>query len=176
MYATAQSPYYPLEKGQVTFFRYGDAFNQGNQQLTMKIQVQDETEQIGGNEYLVMETSYGSPGSYQLASKVYARATGGGVVSMENVEAEEQVLLEGPYTVGKTWQQVSDGQTSTLKIVAIQGTLETPAETLTQCLVVESTSERTTGRSYYQRGMGLVAITLIVEGKEQVLVYRVAAE
>ena len=167
--AFAQSEYFPLSTGQVSYLRYSDDFNNGDASLQMKMKVLEETKTIDGKEYFVLENSYGSGYDLSVISTSYMREAGDGkVVGMWEENPEEQVFLQKPYRVGNSWDIINMGVASTSTIVDVSGAIAG----FSGCLVLEVDSDGTVVRSYFKEDVGLVAMSMMIEGKETLMVYR----
>ena len=171
-HSNAQDSYFPLEKGKVSIFKYNELFNRGDSTLSFKLTILEETKQIKGKEYFIVEASYESEISHSSLSISYMRrGENGSIFALETEESEETIFLDKPYTIGKSWQQVANGVTVNAKIVNDKGSIKVPGKTFTNCLVIETENSGVTIHSYFQENTGLVATVMIAEGQETVMTY-----
>jgi hypothetical protein len=174
-YIYCQSNYYPLEKGQVFTFAFGDDFNNGDSGLRSKIEFLESTTTINGKEYFVSQNSFGKDGNFTVVGKFYTRIGQNGSIYVLDSEdsSKESLTLDQPLSVGKSWEQSNMGTNTTVKVVDMNGSIKTPNKTYSNCLVLESIEQGNTYRSYFQKDVGSVAITMVVGGEEKVFTYLV---
>lgn len=172
----AQADYFPIEKGQTLTYAYGKELYQGAyDKMRIKVRVLDEEKTIEGEEYFVSETSTGSGDQYSVISTMFIRISDkGDVIVREKADAEESVMLKAFPTAGDTWTGISNNLLTKMKVVDEKGSITTAGKTFDNCLVVEQLSENgTTMRSYFKKGKGIVATSVITEGSEKVFIYLV---
>lgn len=172
-YSLGQSSYFPLKKGTTMTYAYGKELYQGQNvdisQLRMTVKILEETKVINGNEYFISETSAGTP---MPATKAFLRVNDqGAIVGIEDGATEESVMIKQPLEVGDSWTTSKGGMTSTSEVVALNGSIETPAETFTNCLVVASSENGTQTKAYFKEDVGMVAIQVVMGGSEKLFVY-----
>ena len=171
--SNAQSAFFPLKKGEVQIYKYTDAFNMGNNDLRFKTETLNTTESINGKEYLVVQSSYGSKEPYNLVSTQYMRILDNGSIMGVEKNESEQYFLEYPLIVGKSWTQIANGVTVTMKIVDLNGSIQASGKTYSNCLVLEMNSTDNRTKSYFQEDRGLVAMAMIVDQEEKLFIYRI---
>lgn len=171
----SQSSFFPLDPGKVYTLKYSETFNDKDEDQMLKTEVLSETEQINGKEYAVVETSYGPDGNYTVVSLIYMRTSEDGSIVTLNTkdQSKEQLFLSYPLEVGKTWENVTETYSTTIKIVDLNGSITTPNKTYTNCLVLESIMGSTKTRSYMKKDMGTIATTVFVDNEEKLMVYTV---
>ena len=70
--------------------------------------------------------------------------------------------------VGDTYSSQNNGIT---KITDLNATIKTPISTYNDCLVLETNENQTITRTYYKRNIGIIATTLVKDGKEMIFIY-----
>ncbi|MEQ8358839.1 MAG: hypothetical protein RH860_05075 [Cytophagales bacterium] len=171
----AQNDYYPLKKGKTWIYQYSDDFisASGNQS---RIKILEEQEIIEGKRYYVLQTSIGDENQFDVLQTSYLRNGENGLVyGLANAKmAKEHILIaEHPLEIGKTWTAEADGQKSSSVISGTNEKLITPEKTFNHCLVIETEMGDARIRSYFQKGVGLVASTLILPEGEKLMQYLV---
>jgi hypothetical protein len=105
----------------------------------------------------------------------HVRVGSGGEILTLNTSAEEPieeiVFPTMPFKVGETWNSSSNGIMGKSTITNLNATLKTPLQTFSNCLVVKTKSASGESRSYFQKGVGMVALALIVDEEEKLMVY-----
>lgn len=174
-YSFGQSSYYPLKKGETLTYAYGKELYQGQNidvsQRRMTVKILDEPQAINGKDYFVVETT-----SNGVATDVksYLRVGGdGAILGIQEGETQESIIMKKSPAVGDTWVTNRGGIQSTSSILELDGTIKTPAKTFENCLVLESVQNGSTTKGYFQRGLGMVAITMIVGDLEKLFIYMV---
>jgi len=172
----AQSEFFPLEKGQVHIYNYAEPFNSQASGQSSKTEILSTTKEINGKTYLVSQTSMGSNGDYTLISSSYLRnGKNGSVVGLESTSSKEELVMlpEGPLTKGQSWEMVTGGVSSTSTVIDLHGQVDTPAKRYSDCLVVEMKNAQGTIRSYSKKGIGMVALAIVINGEEKLMSYLV---
>ncbi|MEL7147037.1 MAG: hypothetical protein AAFO69_11760 [Bacteroidota bacterium] len=172
-YSFGQSSYYPMEKGKSYTYAYGkelyESMNVDVSKLKMTVSFLNETKAINGKEYIVSQTSSGGM-TPDFTS--YARVKSDGtIVGFEEGETEEFTFLTKSPKVGDSWSRTKDGAKSTSKVVDLSGAVKTPTKSYADCLVLESTENGATTRAYFKRGVGMVAVTVLMAGEEKLFIY-----
>ncbi|MEM6829787.1 MAG: hypothetical protein AAF551_04675 [Bacteroidota bacterium] len=170
-----QSSYFPIKKGTTLTYAYSDELYKGQSvdvsQLKMTVKVLNETQSINGKDYFVSETSTGG-----LAPdfKSYIRiGNDGSILSMEEGETEESLMMKKSPTVGDSWITNKKAGESKNKVVGLDGTIKTPAGTYTNCLVLEIFENGTMSKGYFKENLGMVAVSVMMGGSEKLFVYLV---
>lgn len=176
-FTVGQSDYFPIEQGSVYTYAYSKALYEGQNfdvsNLSMTVEVLDETKVIDGKEYYVSQTST----SFTSPQKAYMRVAGDGSIYVIQEEGgEEAVMMSNSPAVGDTWDTYKGSGKVEGKVIALDGTVKTPITTYTGCLVLEYTENGATSRGYFYPGKGMVAVTVLIEGKEMLFVYLISEE
>jgi len=66
------------------------------------------------------------------------------------------------------YDQTQDGSS---KVLDLNATITTPTTTHSNCLMVEVAASESTTRVYYQKNIGMVATTMIMDGSEKIFIY-----
>ncbi len=165
--------YYPLQKGQVRIYKYTETFRTEPDQ-TFKMEVLNDTKTINGKVYFVVESSLSSKGEYNLITTTHTRINDkGAIFAIGDQDQEEMVFPTEPITVNQTWENTANDKITTTKVINLSGSIETPAKIFKNCLVLEITSDNGIVHSYSQKGVGLVAMSLIIEKEEKLFTYLV---
>lgn len=174
-FTNAQSNYFPIEPGMELVYAYSDMFNQGDAALRSKTTMLKEKKTLNGKAYIVNQTSYGSNGNFQVIASSYARkADDGTVYVLPDSKEKEFVMMSANPKTGDVWTRKSDdGKNLEMKVISTSKSVKTPVKTYSDCLVLETTEAGTTLRSYFKNDVGMVAIFMVVEGKEQLFTYLV---
>ncbi len=172
-FAKAQNDYYPLEKGKTWIYKYTEDFNSASGSLS-KIQILKKTEQINGKTYFILQTSIGEEGQFDVLQTSYLRnGENGQVLGFANIgSSKEDILIpEGPLEVGKIWKAEAEGQESTSTLIGTSEKLITPFKTFENCLVIETEMADAKIKSYFQKGKGLIASSLVLPDGEKLMQY-----
>jgi hypothetical protein len=171
--AFGQNPYYPLKKGTIQIFKYSNTFSTTAEQKA-KIEFLPETIEINRDSYFVYEMSLGSEGNYEPVQKTYIKnGDNGSIIGIINTESTEEAVMfpEKPWKVGTTWTSEIMGMSTTGTIIEMAGSIKTPETTFTDCLVIEYDFGESKTISYFQKDVGLVAVSILSEGKEKLVQY-----
>ncbi len=172
-YGFAQNAYYPLKKGKTWIYQYSDDFISASGSQS-RIKILEEEEIIEGKRYYVLQTAIGDENQFDVLQTSYLRNGENGLVyGLANAKmAKEHVLIaEGPLVKGKSWTAEADGQKSSSVISGTNEKLITPEKTFNHCLVIETEMGDAKIRSYFQKGVGLVASTLMLPEGEKLMQY-----
>jgi hypothetical protein len=168
-----QNPYYPLEKGQVQIFKYGDDFLSSPDQKA-KIEILNDMKKIEGKEYFMNQSSLSTGGDYNIMQTVYVRDGNNGsifgIIDLNN-PTESVMFPERPWKVGTSWTSESMGMSSIGTIISLNGSIVTPEKTFTGCLVIEYQLGETKTLSYFQKDVGMVAVSMSIEGEDKLVQY-----
>ena len=173
-FSIGQSNYFPLEKGTSFTYGYGTELYQGAfDGKRFKMDILSTTKTISGKEYLILQTSTGSDNNYSVVATSYVRiGKGGSLYTIEDLDEQEHVTIQGSPKKGDTWPSKNGKLTSVIKVVDVSGSIKTDGKTFTNCLVLEQTVEDGQKmQSYYKEGLGMVAITIFMQGSEKLFVY-----
>lgn len=176
-YTRGQSSYFPLEKGKTLTYAYGSELYQGEyQDIRMKVTILPTTEVMNGKEYFISETSSGSGGNYTVHATSYVRmGKDGSIIGMQDKAGEESTVIQASPTIGSTWSSRDGQRTYTATVTDLSGTITTATEAYSNCLVVEqATEDGIITRSYFKKGVGMVATTVIKDGSEKIFIYLVS--
>jgi hypothetical protein len=169
----AQHPYYPLKKGAVYTYAYSKTFYEGQgidvSKMNMHVKTLNETKAVNGNTYMITETSTGM-GTDALRSYIRQKPDGS-VAGMTEGEKTESIFLPASPSKGDTWTSSTGGAKAKVTIIDLDGSIRTPLKDYTGCLVMESSQDGMATRSYFQKGVGLVAISMVIGGDEKLFVF-----
>ena len=170
-YSYGQSPYFPVEKGTTQTYAYGSEMYAGTpyEDYTVKVRVLNDTQMIDGKEYLVSESAMGGKSGDPLVTTTYMRVGDDGTIyGKTDKEAAEEVFMKENPAVGDSFVSQSGGLT---KVTDMSGSIETPTDAYSDCLVVESEENGMMLKSYFQKNVGLIATTMVDEGNEKIFFY-----
>ncbi len=170
---SAQNKYYPLEKGKTWNYKYDGSFS-GQPDQTSEVKLLDEAKTINGNEYFAMQTSLNTNGINNVLQTIFVRnGSNGSVVGVMNAEQNTEHILfpSKPWAEQTSWTSNAMGMSVTSTIVDTDGSVVTPEKTFSNCLVVVVDLGETKSKTYLQAGIGLVAVSLIINGEEKLMQY-----
>ncbi|MEQ8713400.1 MAG: hypothetical protein RIC80_10300 [Cyclobacteriaceae bacterium] len=164
----AQS-YFPLEKGSETTFQYTEMFSR--QGLTsMVMRVGEDEKMINGQSYLEIITEMSSSGNSGFSNSSFVRMTDEGLVGLPTAAIQkEELMMPNEFEAGQSWT-TSQGK---IEIVQTDGNITTPNGNYTDCLVLKTIVAGGGTLSYYQDGIGLVAMGMEQGGKFSLMAYLV---
>jgi hypothetical protein len=173
-YSNGQSSYFPAKKGTNWTYAFGKEIYGGTpyENYTSEIKILDATEVIDGKEYFVSETSMGGKEGDKTVIKTYFRfGNDGSLISKIDKDKKEFVSMNKSPKVGDIYTSQQGG---TSKVVDLNATIKTPITTYTNCLMIEINESQTISRAYYQKNTGMIATTMIMDGKEKIFIYLVS--
>lgn len=173
-YSNGQSKFFPLTKGTTWVYSFGKEIYGGTpyEYYTNKVKILDITETIGGIEYFVSETSTGSGNDNRTTITTYFRfGKDGSIISKSDKTAKELVAMKKDPNVGDTYESRQGG---TSKVINLNASIKTENKTYTGCLLIETIENQTIFRTYYQKHIGMVATTIVSDGKERIFTYLVS--
>ena len=136
------------------------------------MKVKESTHKINGKDYIVFSNSYGSNGGFKFVNDSYVRVGEEGDIFMLNEnKIGESISMKKEIKLGDSWPSNKGGVTTTLTVVALDGEINTPHKTYSNCLVLEGQERDMITRSFFQENIGMVATTLEMEGEEKVFIY-----
>lgn len=168
-----QNEYYPLEKGKTYTYSYTSTFSDDDGQRA-KVEILDDLVEINGKRYYVYKSLYGKGEDYHPLQTIYLRnGENGSIVAKSQLEDVEEAILfpEKPWNSDKSWTTTTMGSTTVSTIISLDAKVETPIKTYKDCMLVEFDLGESKTRSYYQKGKGMVAVTMLFEGQEKLLQY-----
>lgn len=175
-FVNGQSSYFPFEKGSSFTYAYGSELYQGTyDHMRIKVETLNNTKMIDGKEYFITETSTGSDDNFSKISTSYVRTAKDGSVFTIQAEGEKEYLsIQAMPKVGDKWASKNGKISTTTLVTETNGNIKTDNKTYTDCLVLEQKSEDgTVTKSYFQKNVGMVATTLVVEGSEKIFIHLV---
>lgn len=153
--------YYPLKAGSSWTYGYTSEFEAVDSGTSFTVRIKDEGYEHNGKKYLSSLQEYKSPdGKVSNITTMYARIDSEGNVYsfMPKVTEEEVMTMPADIKVGETWSAVNG---VTTKLIATDGSIETPVKTYTDCLVITSIIDEEEGTTtYLAKGIGMVAIEM----------------
>lgn len=166
---TAQD-YFPLEKGNETTFQYTEMFSR-NGLTSMVMRVGEDEKTVKGQDYLEIITEMSSSGVTGFSNSSFVRITAEGLVGLPTATSQkEELMMPNEFEAGKSWT-TSQGK---VEITDMDGSITTPNGDYTDCLVLKTIVAGGGGTlSYYQDGVGLVAMGMDQGGKFALMAYRV---
>ncbi len=168
--ALAQHAYFPLKKGAEMEYELGAAFRSPNNTgYSIRMKVMEESQTIGEHDYIVVESRMGENEENEVVEHIYFRSDqDGNLVSTLNDGAGETVALPADEELGKgtDWEIRVGAYTFLYEVVEMDGKIKTPNGNYKNCMVVEQRMESYTIKSYYQKNVGMVATTALVNGEE----------
>lgn len=160
--------YFPLEKGSETTFQYTDMFSQ-NGLTSMVMRVGEDEKTVKGQSYLEIITEMSSSGNNGFSNSSFVRMTDEGLVGLPTKASQkEELMMPSEFEAGKSWS-TSQGK---VEILQTDGTITTPSGSYDDCLVLETSMAGGGTLSYYQEGVGLVAMGMNQGGKFTLMAYR----
>ena len=169
----AQSDYFPVDKGTEWTYAFGAEIYAGTpyEDYISEVKILDVSETIDGKEYFVSETSMGSADGDKTVIQSYFRfGDDGSLRTKVDKNSKELVSLNKTPKIGDTHASQQGG---TSKVVDLNASIKTPLKTYNNCLVVEINENQTITRAYYQKDLGMVATTMLIEGSEKIFMYMV---
>jgi hypothetical protein len=163
---TAQD-YFPIEKGSETTFQYTEMFSK-NGLTSMVMRIGEDEKTVRGQDYLEVITEMASGGGNGFSNSSFVRMTDEGLVGLPTESSQkEELMMPNKFEAGKSWS-TSQG---TVEIVQTNGSITTPNGSYSDCLVLKSSMEGGGTLSYYQDGIGLVAMGMDQGGKFTLMAY-----
>ena len=137
------------------------------------IKVLDAQKMINGKSYYELSTSLISKGVETPLQTNFSRSgENGSIYGMKDASSPEVLLFpEEPWEVQQSWESNDNGVQSVSTILDFNGEIDTPNGKLTGCLVIEAVRANSTSKAYLQEGVGLVAVTILTDGKEMLFQY-----
>ena len=162
--------YYPLKPSKL-YYKITPVFAGEGPSLAMT-EIVEETATENGVTYPYQVKSYLLKEDGATSSPVataYARKDASGAILgySEFSQKEEVVFPAGTLKLGDSW----DMSTGKAAVTSLSGTINTPEGDLTDCLVIKVTATEASMISYYQKGIGLVAIVVVAGGEERLMQY-----
>lgn len=148
--------YFPLSAGNTWTMQLDGVFNASGEAYT-KIEVLPETTSKNGKTYYkVRSTMYSNPGDEDgFSTTTLARAAQDGNIYgfVPSLSDQEELMMPATLSQGTSWS--TDQGTNT--VISMSGSVETPAKTYTNCVVVEIEGEEANMKVYLKKGIGYVA-------------------
>jgi len=171
---SGQSAYYPLKEGSSHTYAYGSQLYDGAyDDKRVKVKILNDSKTLDGNVYFVSETSMGSNGNYRIYATSYLRIDGKGSIMMkQNLNHKEVMMIPSAPKVGTSWSAEINNVAHTNTVVDLNGSIKTKQTTYNNCLVLEQkANEGIVTRSYYKKGVGMVATTMLADYSEKIFIY-----
>jgi len=164
--------HYPMEEGKVWYYNYAEDFAVKGTSLN-KVEIQDEMKVLDGVEYFEIRTSSGDKDreNFRLITTFYLRERKDGtIVGKSASDSSEVVMLpEPPYKEGSKW----DNSEGIMEILQTDASIETPAGTFDNCLLVKTQMNNVITLGYFQKGVGHVALEMVINGEKKLVQYLV---
>ena len=170
-YTEAQTSYFPVEKGSKWTYAYGKEIYGGTpyEDYKFEVEILENEETIDGKEYFVSKGKMvGGKGDDVVVTSYFRFVNDGSIITRQDKATEEIVQFSNEPKVGDKFGSQQDGSS---KVLDLNATITTPTTTHSNCLMVEVAASESTTRVYYQKNIGMVATTMIMDGSEKIFIY-----